>query len=481
MVNSIRPATLTALVGSLPGVRPAYVEVSDRLRLLIVDGQLRDGARLPSEREFAAALGLSRTTTTRAYQQLRDAGFANARQGSGTVVAMPLARSSASSLIVDSADPDAIAWTYSAPPAPCGTARAFERAAVGLPRLLASTGYLPDGLPALRERIAELYAERGLPTDPGQIIVTAGAMGAISLVARTLLKSGDRVIVEGLSYPHGIDAVRAAGGRLSVLPYVETPWRVDDFARLAAAGARAAYLIPEFHNPTAALLPASHREAIARAARRAGTSVIADESLYAVNLDGVTLPPPYAAFDPEAISVGSSSKQFWGGLRVGWIRAPHRLVMPLVQARMSSDLGASAFDQLVLSELLGDGGQTAAAARASLRSGRDELLRLLALHLPEFETYCPAGGLNLWVRLPAAISSRLVSAAADHGLLLTPGPRFFSQPGQAGERHLRLPYVMPPERLADGVQRLTAAFGSIGEGGARSSGGASCTGLDLIA
>lgn len=472
--------TLTAMLGPLPGKRPAYLELADALRLLIVDGRLTAGSRLPGERELAVALGLSRTTTTRAYQHLRDAGFATARRGSGTVVALPLAQSSASSLIVESNDPSAIAWTYSAPPAPAGTARAFERAAVALPGLLTSTGYLPDGLPALREAIARTYDDRGLPTDPSQIVVTAGAMGAISLVTRTLLRRGDRVIAEGLSYPHGIDALRAVGARVGALPVLENPWATEEFARLAAGGARAAYLIPEFHNPTAAVMTAAQREQIARSATRSGMTVIVDESLHAVNLDGVTLPPPYATFDPGAISIGSSSKPFWGGLRVGWIRAPQHLVMPLIQTRMASDLGASAFEQLVVTELLTEGGQTAASGRARLRSGRDLLLSLLAEQLPDFETYCPAGGLNLWVRLPGLLSSALVTAAAQRGLLLTPGPRFFTQPGQAGERYLRLPFVMGSAELTEGVHRLADAMAAIRDGVPQSP-GSSCRGLDLIA
>ena len=142
---AITARTLTAMLGTQPGNRPAYLELADALRLLIVDGRLTVGTRLPGERELATALGLSRTTTTRAYQQLRDAGFATARRGSGTVVALPLAQSSASTLIVESSDPDSIAWTYSAPAAPPGTARAFERATAALPGLLTSTGARPSG------------------------------------------------------------------------------------------------------------------------------------------------------------------------------------------------------------------------------------------------------------------------------------------------------------------------------------------------
>ncbi|MFI5427998.1 hypothetical protein [Aeromicrobium sp. UC242_57] len=170
------------------------------------------------------------------------------------------------------------------------------------------------------------------------------------------------------------------------------------------------------------------------------------------------MPPVFAKYDSRAVLMGSSSKAYWGGLRVGWIRAPHDLVMPLVQARMMDDLGTSAFDQLVVAELLADGGQTAAAGRARLRSARDHLLAELAGQLPDVEAPCPTGGLNLWVTLPERMSSNLTTAAARHGLLLTPGPRFFSHASAAAERHLRIPYTQSHETLTEAVHRLKLAY-----------------------
>lgn len=153
---------------------------------------------------------------------------------------------------------------------------------------------------------------------------------------------------------------------------------------------------------------------------------------------------------------------------MGWIRAPRDLVMPIVQARMMDDLGSSAFDQLVLTELLAEGGQTAAAGRARLRAARDHLLAELARELPEIDAPCPAGGLNLWVTLPGRISSRLTAAASCRGLLLTPGPRFFTRAAGAGERHLRLPYTQTHDTLTEAVTRLRLAYDDVcGPGGAR--------------
>ena len=476
MPTTLSARRLAELMGPMDDHGPAYREITDRLRLMIVDGRVADGSRLPSERDLAAALGVSRTTTARVYAELRDAGLTRSRQGSGNVVALPRFASSTSSLVPTRDDPDTIAMTYSAWPGPPGLARAFEVAAAGLPGLLSTTGYLPDGLPRLRSLLADRYSEEGLPTDPDQIIVTNGAMGAISLVARALARPGSRTLVEGVTYPHGADAF-AAGGRLSALPVAERPWDGLDDA-LASGRHDAAYFVPDFHNPTGAVMTDEERGHWARALSRRDVVPVVDESLRDVNLDGIAMPPVFASYDPRAILIGSSSKSYWGGLRVGWLRAPQSSVVPLLQARMMDDLGSSAFDQLVLCELLEDGGQTLAASRARSRAARDHLLEQLAIQLPQIRATCPAGGLNLWLTLPERVSTPLVADGTDHGLLLTAGSRFFPGAPAAGERHLRLPFTQSHEVLTEAVRRLALAWECVSSGTATAG---TAPAIDMIA
>ena len=367
MAPSLPASRLAAMLDPYSSQAPAYKGLAEGIRLLVVDGRVSDGSRLPSERELAAALGVSRTTTTRVYSELRSSGLLRSRRGSGSIVSVPFAASSASSLIVTTDDVDTIALTYASQAALPGIGRAFETALTKLPGLLSTTGYLPDGLPLLREVLAERYTHRGLPTDPEQIIITSGALAGISLLARTLLSPGKRVIVEGLSYPHAHGAFISAGARLSALPIADDPWDpVALTATLRGSTHSAAYLIPDFHNPTAAVMSDESRALWARELRRHDVIPVVDESMRDLNLDGMDMPRSYASHDPRAVIVDSASKSFWGGLRVGWIRAPHGLVRPLIQERMSQDLGTAAFEQLVLAELLTEGGQTAAAARSTL-------------------------------------------------------------------------------------------------------------------
>ncbi|WP_019145307.1 MocR-like transcription factor YczR [Aeromicrobium massiliense] len=460
MTSFVPASRLAALLGSEPLRSPAYADLAERVRLLVVDGRVADGARLPSERDLAVALGVSRTTTARVYAELRERGVLRSRRGSGSVVQVPPSESHVSSLITAPSAPGTIALTYSAPAGPPGLARAFAAAQEQLPALLATTGYLPDGLPVLREALAERYRRQGLPTDPEQVVVTNGAMGALSLAFRTFVSAGDRVVVEGLSYPHAYDAIVASGGRLAPLPVTEHPWDVQALAALLGSGRHAtAYFIPDFHNPTAAVMDESTRAAWARLLRRHGVLPVVDESLREVNLDRVELPPSYATYDPRAVLVGSASKEFWGGLRIGWARLPRHLVTPVLQRRMTLDLGSSAFEQLVLAHLLQGDGADADHRRETARTARDHLLAELAVQLPMLAAEPPAGGLNVWAELPERVSTPLVAAAERHGLLLTPGPRFHAHAG--GETRLRLPYTQGEAVITEAVRRLRDAWDEV--------------------
>lgn len=456
---------------------PAYRALADAIRLLVVDGRLLDGTRLPSERALAQAMGLSRTTTTRAYDELRRRGVLHSRQGSGSVLRVPTSSTTASSLIVDPDDPDTIALTFSAPSGPAGLTRAFAAAAEQLPSLLTTTGYLPDGLPLLRGVVAQDYTDAGLPTDPDQVIVTNGAQGALSLVGRTFGRPGAGLLVEGTSYPHGVESLTGFGYRTSPLPIGDEPWDVEA-AAAAAPHVAAAYLIPDFHNPTGAVMAQGTRERLAHDLRRGRVLTIVDESMRRLDLDGTGLPASYAVHDPDAIVVDSLSKVLWGGLRIGWIRAPRRHVTALLQSRLRHDLGTAAFDQLVAAEVLRHHRHLFDESVQRLRRQRSAMLDALATHLPDWDVPVPPGGPNLWARLPRRASTSLVAAAAEEGLLLTPGPRFTLGAPSAGERHLRLPCTSPEHVSVEAVTRLARAWDTVVSGRRCAPSGAR---VDLIA
>ena len=180
-----------------------------------------------------------------------------------------------------------------------------------------------------------------------------------------------------------------------------------------------------------------------------------DETTSELRLEG-PVERPFAATAADAITIGSASKAYWGGLRIGWIRAPRDLVRPLVEQRAILDLASPVFEQLVLADILSDPEPLLAEQRLRLLTQRDRLLADLADRLPDWRVPSPPGGLVLWAELPTESSTRLAMAAERHGALITPGPRFFL--GGGGERHLRLPYTQPTDVAVQAVGRLVDAW-----------------------
>lgn len=438
---------------------PAYKGLAEGLRVLITDGRLPVGVRLPSERELTDALGVSRTTVTRAYAELRDHGFLVSRQGSGSMASLPASRGLRGDHLLPPGDlPEGkFDLTCAAPVPGPGILGAYERAVAELPGYLASTGYYPSGLQVLREAIADKYAARGLATSPEQIMVVPGAQSGVAIAARALIRRGSRTLVESPTYPNAIATLKHCGGRLLGSPVGrDDPDAADLVSTITQVRPATAYLIPDFHNPTGHLLSDESRGRVARALRSVGTIPIIDESILDLALDGQEMPSPFALHHPDAISVGSLSKPFWGGLRIGWVRSPEPRVDEMVRSRLSLDLGAPLLEQLVATELLRNDVGLLEHRRDQLRASRDAGLAALAEHLPDWAVRRPTGGLNLWCELPVPKSSDLVPRAAGHEVLIAPGPSFAPEGGL--DRFLRIPYTQPAHVLVDAIARLAQAW-----------------------
>jgi DNA-binding transcriptional MocR family regulator len=458
-------STLSGLLGGWSDASgPAYRSLAERLRLLIADGRIMPGARVPSERELTDALGVSRTTVASAYRELRDRGYLTSRRGSGSVTSLPskigpeLGRHHAPGIETDGL----FDLTSAASPAVPGISAAFSEALEDLPRHLATPGYHPQGLPELRAEIAASYEARGLPTSADQIIVTAGALAATSIVIRAMTQIGDRVLTESPTHPNSVDAVRRSGCRVVAVPMSPSGWDLPLLeATIRQTSPRAAWLVVDFQNPTGWLMSAADRQRLAIAFARARTTAIIDETLFELSLDGQEMPPPFALFDPAGvITVGSASKSFWGGLRIGWIRAPEALVARILDARASMDLGAPVLEQLVACRLLRLG--LLAERRTGLALRRDALASAVRSLLPSWRFELPGGGLSLWCELPEPVGSSLVGVAQRNGVLVVAGSRF--SPDGGLESFLRLPYTLDPDTLRDAVRRLADSYAGLAAG-----------------
>ncbi|MDQ7991047.1 MAG: PLP-dependent aminotransferase family protein [Propionicimonas sp.] len=441
----------------LPSGTPAYLGLSHGIRLMIMDGHLALGARLPSERLLAAGLGLSRTTVTSAYRDLVNTGWASARQGSGTVARMP-ARDRAPSLpLVPDGSTDTIDLSAAAGLAPSGTANIVARALEWLPRTLGGAGYEPVGARHLRERIAAWYEGRGVPTDPDQVIVTPGALAAVNVVLHALVRPGGRVAVDAPTYPGALGAIDAARARPVPVPLGDAGWDLPGWAEtLRRTSPTAAYLIPDFHNPTGHLMGDPTRRELAGLLAQADCIPIVDETLACLDLDGGPGVAAWAGLDDRAVAVGSLSKVLWGGFRVGWIRCPPALLPAVRQRQLALSLGPSAIDQLVATTYLEAPETVLAEVLDRLRETRDAWLDDLDWMLPEWRFQTPRGGLALWVELPHPLSTELSLVAAGHGLALTPGPRF--SPDRTLASRLRLPLTLPPDAVSKAAGRLADAW-----------------------
>lgn len=464
MTGSIAASRLAALAGGFDR-SPAYAGLADRLRLLIAGGRVDADLRLPSERDLSVALGVSRTTVTRAYAALVDAGYAAARQGSGTYTRLPGGHRQAfdRSLTPHSGTEDLIDLSCAASAAAPGIVTAYAEAADDLPLYLGGTGYFPTGVPALQQAIAETYQERGLPTDPDQILVVPGALSGLMVVAQGLLRPRDRALMESPGYPNAHAALRRAGARRVAAPMDVDGWDLAAIARVVKESRPAlAYLIPDFQNPTGNLMGDAQREDYAVLLRQVGTVAVVDESHQALRLDGRPMPRPFASFAPDAVTIGSLSKSMWGGLRVGWVRAPLAMCDRLVAARIAMDLGSPVYEQLVAARLLRDRDAHWSAHRVRLRSQRDALAAALTERLPAWRFRLPEGGLSLWCELPDDGRGGAVDLAAEgerRDVAVSPGPAFSL--GGGLDSFVRVPYSRPVEDLRAAADRLAEAWATV--------------------
>jgi DNA-binding transcriptional MocR family regulator len=451
---------IAALVGDFDR-SPAYQGLAEGLRVLITDGRIPVGVRLPSERELTDALGVSRTTVTRAYAELRELGFLVSRQGSGSVASLPASRGVRGDHLLPPSDlPEGkVDLTCAAPSPGPGLLATYQRAVAELPQYLSGSGYYPSGLPELRETVAERYAARGVPTTPDQIMIVPGALAGLAITARALVRRGSRALVESPTYPNAIATLKHSGARLVPTDVDREDAGVADLLdAVRQVGAQLGMLIPDFHNPTGHLMADDDRERVADAFHRAGTRLLIDESMVDLPLDGQEMPAPFAVHAPDAVTVGSLSKPFWGGLRIGWVRGPQDLMDALFRARLSLDLGTPLLEQLVAIDLIRTGAGLLQHRRGQLRVSRDAALAALATHLPEWKVRPPAGGLSLWCELSddRAHSSDLVPYAAGRDVLIVPGPAFAPEGGL--DRFLRLPFTAPGPVLEDAIAKIAVAW-----------------------
>ncbi|MEW7313848.1 PLP-dependent aminotransferase family protein [Buttiauxella gaviniae] len=459
-------ASLVKLLGNwhqdLPRT-PVYRQLADGLRLLILDGRLPLDSRLPGERELAAALGVSRTTVATALAQLRDEGYLASRQGSGSVTILPEGGQKVSPLPGRATTLDLSTAALTAGPE---IHQAYASALIALPEYLGSTGYDQQGLPELRQVIAKRYAARGLPTSADQIMIVNGALSGFGLILRMLTGPGDRVVIDHPTYPMALTAIKGASCRAVPVSLTEQGWDPEGLAAtIAQTSPRLAYLLADFHNPSGRCMDAATRQTIADIAARTRTTIVADETMVDLWYD-TPPPPPLAAFDNDerVITLGSAGKTFWGGLRIGWIRASTRTIASLIQTRDSLDLGSPLLEQLAAINLFNEAENFLPQRREMLRQQRDACGEAIRELFPDWKiTIVPQGGLSWWIELPKPLATVFAASAESIGIRIGAGPRFGSE--GAFERYLRLPFTLEPTQMRAALERLKPLWENLVQAG----------------
>jgi DNA-binding transcriptional MocR family regulator len=433
--------------------------LADAIRYLVHSGRLPAGSRLPSERQLANVIGLARTTVGAAFNALRDDGTLSSRTGVGTFV------SSAGHSSAARGDARLQSFLEHVPTGRIdlrsAAVHALPMVAEELGRLcqedflpmLGSHGYLPEGLPALREAIARYYCADGLPTSPEEILVTAGAQQAVHIMAGNFLEAGDTVLVEEPTYRGGIESLRAVGARLIPVPSGDGGIEIEPFAEaIRRHRPKMALILSTVHNPTGSCLDNVRRAEIGAIAEGQGVTLIDDAS----TSDTLCLPDrplPLAAFCARTITIGSASKLFWGGLRIGWIRADRHMLASLVAAKSAEDLGTSIPSQVATSRLLQRAPEARAVRRHELETARAEVMAHLTAQVPDWHIHPLSGGASLWLRLPAGRSATAFAEQARRaGVEILAGPTFSTTNGC--DDHMRIAFSASPDIVRAGLDRL---------------------------
>jgi 2-aminoadipate transaminase len=320
---------------------------------------------------------------------------------------------------------------------------------------------------ALRERICEVMTLSGIDAttgaSPDDVVVTVGGQQALDLVARVFLDPGDVVLAEGPTYVGALGVFQAAQARVRHVAMDDegiVPAALREaIVEVARSGRRAKFLytIPSYHNPAGVTLSSARREEILAITEEAGLLVVEDDPYGLLGFDGAVLPALRSRVAARVLYLGTFSKTFAPGFRVGWILAPHAVREKLVIASEAQILCPSAFAQAAVATYIATmpWREQLKTFRELYQERRDATLEALADLMPEGTTWTrPDGGFYVWVTLPEGLHSKVMLPRAVAGrVAYVPGTGFFGD--GAGARHLRLSYCFPPpDRVREGVRRL---------------------------
>ena len=318
---------------------------------------------------------------------------------------------------------------------------------------------LTEGFTPLREALAPYLMNRGMHVSADHILITSGSQGALDALGKILISPGDMVAVESPTYLGAIQAFTPYEPRYAAIPCDDEgviPEALDEM--LMCHPVKFVYLVPTFQNPSGRTLSLARRQAIADVLKARNTYLIEDDPYSDLRYEGQAVTPIKSLIPDRVIYVGTLSKVFAPGLRIGYCIAPEPVRSWLVLAKQGVDLHTSTFDQALAAEYLQGGHlhEHLPHILALYRPRQSAMLEALADFMPpEFRWSRPQGGMFVWVEGPADIDLAAVyPEAIRQRVAYVPGYFFFTEPG-AGPNTMRLNFTMPaPEEIRSAVRTL---------------------------
>jgi DNA-binding transcriptional MocR family regulator len=459
-LDRVDSARLCRLLGSWtePGVNLPDL-LADALTELITGGALREGSILPSQRELATALGIARGTVAEAYGILESRDHVRSQPGSGSRIrrrgidpAAPLDGRLASFNRHYTPVLDFSSGALPGLPMVNEAVRRLDPAEIATE--IATDGYHPAGLPRLRAAIAARYTADGLPTEEQQVLVTSGSQQAVWLISHVFLGHGDDVLVEDPTYRGALEAFSAAGARVLTIPMADEGLDVAHLTRtLSTRRPRLLYCQPIAHNPTGVSMPAGRRRDLAALIAHHELLTIEDGSNADLLLDGRRAHSFLGSSNPgiSVLSIGTTSKLFWGGLRIGWIRGDVPIIARLTEAKKAIDLAAPVLEQLLAVDMIARTDEAREQRGSDLTGQLRATERVVSELRPAWKWTPPTGGTGLWIDT-GEDAVALVERARRRGVRIVPGPAFSAY--GTFRRHLRLPIWHPCHDLYEALSRL---------------------------
>ena len=327
-----------------------------------------------------------------------------------------------------------------------------------------------QGTPELREQICEVMALEGISAHPDDVTVTVGSQMALDMVTRIFCDPDDVVLAEAPSYVGALTTFASYQAQV-VHVAMDDDGLVPAALRSALGSLRARgrtpkflYTVPNFHNPAGVTLAVPRRAEILEICAGHDVLVIEDNPYGLLGFEGRTYPAMRACEPANVVYLGSFSKTFAPGLRVGWALAPHAVREKLVLAAESATLCPPAFTQAVVSRYLvaHDWKGQIKTYREAYRERRDAMVSALERYLPPGCTWTsPAGGFYVWLTLPEGLDTKaMLPRAVTQRVAYVPGTAFYADSdGSLAGRQMRLSFCYPtPERITEGVRRLAAVI-----------------------